>query len=986
MSLLQWILIGCGGVLLLAGAVVLLIGILAKKPLILWKILPGVVMVGGVALALTVWMGYLGQIRMIQRDNYVSWRLAELENYDESILTAESTYSRMANVDSTRLAVLSLALDGRYSQAVSASQRYQKVYDDATLKDLEDLCTQALSGTSVQADLLMKLKQLGTSLSISDGDKTKAESIVNIQMTVYRGDGTSDLDEDLLNLAGEKDSLSQRTAAQAYMYQGNSQMAYEKLSAAADADASFPSRVLLAQMKADGYTTSQNMTGSDPEKERLEAQVEQKQQELDALQSQIDSQENLGEEEYLRLKQQVAKLEKEVEDLYQQIDSAPILHAVDYILSSSPNKEEELAYHLVLAQLYFRSDDVLKAEENLEQAFALAAEDTTGYLSSEVFRLIEAYDNSQRSVYDDNQTETPETEETEGTGEETTEVTVEQEDPQTAVQELLYAMGKNMTNADVMCTRTTTDAEGNQVETQISFSQFILETLQDIRAGLHIGNVDTSKFPEISVSVNISKTKKNREEYTKEDFTIREMDEEITDFELIPPSEESNSSVCLVVDHSGSMEGQNLEEAKKAVSAFVQSGGSKMRMGLTIFDDTAETLCPITGSTGTVQRAVDGVTSNGGTNIAAGLLEGMRSLETETGNRVIVLLSDGEDSGESAAQMEQVINQLLQQGIVVYAVGFDFADSDYLTHICEATGGKFLRSETSSGLGSVYQTIERFLSQDYVLRFTVKADTQAYDRDLRITMDGGVYDEKEYFVGVSPDRIAQESTLTPQSDYFQQTGGSYQMSKGPEAVQGYLEVIQEMQDRYGVGANRNVEGGVQATGLFLVQMLDFDGDGDNEMLLGYNDSNWIDGDKPEDYSRYTYYEVWGWCGDGVERMSYSQRCNYDKNDWQTIELVTVNGQILFKCQNADQNAVEYLSLQGVYFDTYLSAQGNITEKNDTCYLNGEKVTADEQKKALDTFESQIQDTTVISITQKEGQSTLVEDTEKVIEDLKNRAS
>lgn len=986
MSLQQWILIGCGGVLLLAGAVLLLIGILAKKPLFLWKILPGVVMVGGVALALTVWLGYLGQIRMIQRDNYVSWRLAELENYDESILTAESTYSRMANVDSTRLAVLSLALDGRYSQAVSASQRYQKVYDDETLKNVEELCTQALSGTAVQTDLLMELKNLGSALSISDADKSKAESIVNIQMTVYRGDGTSDLDEDLLNLSGEKDSLSQRVAAQAYMYQGNSQMAYEKLSAAADADDSFPARVMLAQMKADGYTSSANMTGSDPEQERLQAQVEQKQQELDALQSQMDSQASLAEEEYLRLKQQVSQLEKEVEDLYQQMDSAPVLSAVDYILSSSPNQEEELAYYLVLSQLYFRSDDVLKAEENLEQAFALAAEDTTGYLSSEVFRLIEAYDNSQRSIYDASQTETTVTEESGETTEETTEVTVEQEDPQTAVQELLYAMGKNMTNADVVCTRTTTDADGNQTTTQISFSQFILETLQDIRAGLHISNVDTSKFPEISVSINISKTKKDQEEYTKEDFSIREMEEEITEFELVPPSEESNSSVCLVVDHSGSMEGQNLEEAKKAVSAFVQSGGSQMRMGLTIFDDTAQTLCPITGSTGTVQRAVDGVYSAGGTNIAAGLLEGMRSLETETGNRVIVLLSDGEDSGESAAQMDQVINQLLQQGIVVYAVGFDFADSAYLTRICEATGGKFLRSETSSGLGSIYQTIERFLSQDYVLRFTVKADAEAYDRDLRITMDGGVYDEKEYFVGVSPDRIAQESTLTPQSDYFQQTGGSYQMSKGPEAVQGYLETVQEMQDRYGVGADRNVEGGVQPTGLFLVRMLDFDGDGDEEMLVGYNDADWVNGDKPEDYSRSTYYEVWGWCGDEVQRMSNSLRCNYDKNGWQSIELVTVNGQILFKCQNADQNAVEYLSLQGVSFTTYLSASGNITEKSDTCYLNGEKVTAEEQKKALDALESQIQDTTVISITQKSGQNTLIADTEKVMEDLANRAA
>ena len=110
-------------------------------------------------------------------------------------------------------------------------------------------------------------------------------------------------------------------------------------------------------------------------------------------------------------------------------------------------------------------------------------------------------------------------------------------------------------------------------------------------------------------------------------------------------------------------------------------------------------------------RAVDNLTADGGTHIANGLVSAMNALQNQSGNRVIILLSDGEDSEESANQMDSVINQLTQQGIVVYAVGFDFADSAYLSRICEATGGKFLRSESSEDLGSVYQTIEKFLSR-----------------------------------------------------------------------------------------------------------------------------------------------------------------------------------------------------------------------------------------------------------------------------------
>ena len=173
-----------------------------------------------------------------------------------------------------------------------------------------------------------------------------------------------------------------------------------------------------------------------------------------------------------------------------------------------------------------------------------------------------------------------------------------------------------------------------------------------------------------------------------------------------------------------------------------------------------------------MQRSVDAIEAAGGTNISEGLLKGMEALEGRSGNRIIILLSDGADSGESSAAMPSVINQLTQKGIVVYAVGFDFADSGYLSQICEATGGKFLRSETSEDLGSVYQTIEKFLTQDYVIRFTVQEDTSIYDREIRVSLDDGVFDETEYFVGVSPERIEEEANLPPQSDFFQQTGGS----------------------------------------------------------------------------------------------------------------------------------------------------------------------------------------------------------------------
>ena len=45
MTLMQWIVVGVGALLFLGGAVLLLIGLIRKKSLFLWKILPSIAIV-----------------------------------------------------------------------------------------------------------------------------------------------------------------------------------------------------------------------------------------------------------------------------------------------------------------------------------------------------------------------------------------------------------------------------------------------------------------------------------------------------------------------------------------------------------------------------------------------------------------------------------------------------------------------------------------------------------------------------------------------------------------------------------------------------------------------------------------------------------------------------------------------------------------------------------------------------------------------------
>ena len=104
--------------------------------------------------------------------------------------------------------------------------------------------------------------------------------------------------------------------------------------------------------------------------------------------------------------------------------------------------------------------------------------------------------------------------------------------------------------------------------------------------------------------------------------------------------------LSLVIDRSGSMAGQPLDEAKKA-AAFVINGLTRGdRASLVIYDDTVDTRVPLHGAEDRdrLLRAIEGIQSGGMTNLHGGWFAGAETLapavSRETISRVI-LLSDG---------------------------------------------------------------------------------------------------------------------------------------------------------------------------------------------------------------------------------------------------------------------------------------------------------------------------------------------------------
>jgi Ca-activated chloride channel family protein len=168
------------------------------------------------------------------------------------------------------------------------------------------------------------------------------------------------------------------------------------------------------------------------------------------------------------------------------------------------------------------------------------------------------------------------------------------------------------------------------------------------------------------------------------------------------------ANVYLVVDTSGSMEGDKLEAARAALREFLgQIKGDQEQVGLVEFSSYVNNIDPLQelGITrGTLESAIDGLVAGGDTALLDGVRAAYVRLQDEAdAERInaIVVMTDGKENASaiSLPELRQEIARGNRDGVpvVIFAIAFG-QDADYgmLQAIAEASGGQVREGDLES--------------------------------------------------------------------------------------------------------------------------------------------------------------------------------------------------------------------------------------------------------------------------------------------------
>jgi len=261
-------------------------------------------------------------------------------------------------------------------------------------------------------------------------------------------------------------------------------------------------------------------------------------------------------------------------------------------------------------------------------------------------------------------------------------------------------------------------------------------------------SIDSDSFPRVRVYFSVSDSQGFPiTGLDKNSFKLSEDNKPITDSTLTQiKNTEMALAIVLVLDTSGSM-ANTLSTSIAAAKDFIGSLGPNDQVSLITFTGKPNIVQDFTVDRVALTQALDGLKAGGDSALFDTLIEAVDVLKPRTERKVIVLITDGYESGTSSYSLDQVIDEAARWSTPIYPVGFGGVYRDKVEKLAKLTGGFAQINPDASALSDSLSKVLDNLRDQYVLEYTSALVADGKEHEVNIVYDyqgGSVSDDHRF--------------------------------------------------------------------------------------------------------------------------------------------------------------------------------------------------------------------------------------------------
>jgi VWFA-related protein len=210
-------------------------------------------------------------------------------------------------------------------------------------------------------------------------------------------------------------------------------------------------------------------------------------------------------------------------------------------------------------------------------------------------------------------------------------------------------------------------------------------------------------------------------------------------------------SIVLVMDTSTSMGSVDkptpMQRSVDAAKSFVDQLEAVDRVAVIKFSDKPEEVISLTDDKARVKLALDSLEpEKNKTAMYDGIVAAVKALTNQSGRRIIVVVTDGKDTGTGLFDFDAAVNEAQNEAISIYPMGFGgIINVSQLRKMAELTGGVAQILPKAIDLQTSFTDILNILREQYFIQYVSSRPADDKDLELLVSVDyGGGLEQTTY--------------------------------------------------------------------------------------------------------------------------------------------------------------------------------------------------------------------------------------------------